>query len=387
MTKSDQPSAEGRLKRADFIEIAKQCNCNANDIMDHLKEIGKPTSVQAVYSRLRKLKAKGLLPLDSGNTVESGQILKGTATYHYGDKATGKPAQWIRTDVDKENQLAAFKEAVESIASSLSPLPPMKEVVDCNEETTSVYISNDIHFGALCWAPESGTDWDLKIAESTVREAYDTLVQSTPASKYAIVVDLGDLMEMDDHSNMTPKSGNVLAVDGRYPKVLRAAYESLIYGIQRALEKHELVYFYNVEGNHDMSSAHAIREIIYQAFKDEPRVIIDESPSPIKYHQFNEVLLQFFHGDGMKMRSAGEAMAVDCQSIFSETKFRYGHSGHTHKDAVLDTAICRIESHRNLAGLNHWAHAQGYRSPLGTMKAITYHKSKGEIARNLYTLI
>ena len=95
---------------------------------------------------------------------------------------------------------------------------------------------------------------------------------------------------------------------------------------------------------------------------------------------------QFAHGDGMKMNKAGEVMAVDKQDIFSSTKYRYSHYGHYHTDKVHDGPICRAESHRNIPPNNHWAYAHGYRRGPGTMKSITYHKNKGEISRQIYTI-
>ena len=79
-------------------------------------------------------------------------------------------------------------------------------------------------------------------------------------------------------------------------------------------------------------------------------------------------------------------MAHDMCHIFSETKYRYAHAGHTHKDAVIDTRLCRAESHRNLAPLNAWAFNHGYRSGLGTMKSITYDSTSGEVSRQTFNL-
>jgi hypothetical protein len=139
--------------------------------------------------------------------------------------------------------------------------------------------------------------------------------------------------------------------------------------------------------NHDVSSGHAIREIIRQTFKDNPRVIIDDSPAPIKYQTFGKNLFGFAHGDYLKLANAGEVMAADCQSIWSDTTHRYFHFGHYHVDSVKDSRLCKVESHRNLAPLNEWAFASGYRtSGTGTMKAITYHKQGGEVARNIYNV-
>lgn len=112
----------------------------------------------------------------------------------------------------------------------------------------TLYISNDIHFGAYNWHEEVEADWNLDLASSTLRSAYDHLFAHSPNSRIGIVTDLGDLLEVDNDKNMTPKSGNVLDVDTRYAKILRAAYEGLIYAVNCALLKHELVYFYNITG-------------------------------------------------------------------------------------------------------------------------------------------
>ena len=338
-----------------------------------------------VAQRISNARRKGTLPLSSGNSVDIGQVLRSTATC-YDDRGNIKQ-QWVSSDVDKTAQLEAIAETIAALSTSITPLPPVSATtIPLNEDTATVYISNDIHFGALMWAPESGTDWDLPIALTTVKAAYDHLFATSPNSKIGVIVDLGDLMEVDSFKNLTPQSGNPLAVDGRFPKILRAAYSALVYAIQRALEKHEIVHFINIAGNHDMTVGHAIREVIRAVFADNPRVFIDDSPSAIKYFQHGQTLIQFAHGDGLKMRDAGEVMAHDCQDIFSSTKFRYAHFGHTHKDAVYDGRVCRSESHRNLAPLNDWAAHKGFRRQLGTMKSITYHLDKGEVSRSLYTI-
>lgn len=345
-----------------------------------------------VTKRIKDMQNKGLLPLDTGVLVGNSETLKGTSTLYKTNEDTGKmepTLQWVKTDVEKETFLEQFEAAIKDISNQIPAMakirkPKNKTILD--DDLITLYISNDIHFGALMWDKESGDDWNLDLALKTVEDSYDYLFETSPSSKVAIISDLGDLLEADNDKNVTPKSGNVLATDSRYAKVLRAAYEALIYAVTKALQKHELVYFYNIAGNHDMTTGHAIREIIYQAFKDNPRVIVDCKPSVIKYHHHNELLLQFAHGDGMKMKDAGEVMAHDCQEIFSSTKYRFSHFGHNHKDSVHDGRLCRVESHRNLAPLNNWAYAMGYRSSPGTMKSITYHGSKGEISRSTYNL-
>ena len=370
-----------------LIELVEEHNYDIQSILKHIREENLHENVrpQRLRQRIGKLVAEGRLKLPSGNKVAVGEILKGTSTLYDYDGTIKQ--QWVKTDVPKQAQLEAIKEALSDLAATLTPLDPIEMSVAADlENQLTLYESNDIHLGALMWREETDSDWDLNIAVTTVKKAIDHLVASSPASKTAIVADLGDLTEVDNFEGVTPKSGNVLQTDSRYPKILRAAYELLIYFVQRALEKHEIVHFYNISGNHDQTVGHAIREIMMQVFKNEPRVIVDESPKPIKYFQFGKTLLGFAHGDGLKMKDAGEVMAHDCASIFSETTYRFFHFGHNHKDSVVDGRICRAESHRNLAPLNAWAYHMGFRSGLGTMKSITYHIDGGEVSRNTYNI-
>lgn len=370
----------------EFIQICYECDFNPKAIAATLKQLYPSYDVRTykIEQRIANYRRKGLLPLPSGNSVATGQVLKSTSTLY--DESGKVKLQWLKSDVPREQFLEAFKSAIEDLTTTLPAIPTIQTPPPGLDELATIYISNDVHLGLLGWDKESGADYNLELATAQLRSAYDYLFACSPASKVGIVVDLGDLLEADNQKNVTPKSGNVLSVDSRYPKVLRTAYEALIYAIEKALQKHEIVYFYNIEGNHDLSSGHAIREIIRMTFRDNPRVIVNDSPAPIKYHQHGQVLLQFAHGDGMKMRQAGEVMAHDCQSIFSSTKYRYSHLGHFHTDSVYDGKLCKVESHRNLAPTNAWAFHMGYRAQPGTMKSITYSTERGEVSRNLFTL-
>ena len=376
-----------KISQEEFYNIAIECEQDPNKILKILKQRfpkmeHRPSKVT---KRLENYRKKGILPLSSGNSVSYGELLKGTSTLY---DASGKvKQQWVKTDVSKEDFLASYKEVIESIAETLPSLQTVtKPITFMNEELTTLYISNDVHFGLHTWKGDTEGNWNTSSMINRMKEAYDYLFDNTPNSKYGIIADLGDLVESPDDTNRTRKSGNPLDVDGKHAQYLRAAYESMIYAVNKALVKHEIVYFYNVTGNHDFETATAIREVIRVAFLNNPRVIVNDTAHLIKYHQFGSVLLQFFHGDNMKLRQAGETMAHDCQSIFSQTTHRYAHAGHTHVDAVHDGKLCKAESHRNLAPNNTWAHSMGYRRQLGTMKAITYHKENGEISRNIFTV-
>lgn len=376
------------IKTDEFLTIANEHNFDAQAMLTYIVTNLNPAytgTTTTINNRIANYRRKGLLPLDSGNYVSLGEVLVGSSTLY--DHTGAIKQQWVKTDVPKQQQLESFTEAIRAIAADTPTLPVVTQLTpSLDSDLATLYISNDAHLGALMWDQETGHDWNTDIAKQTFYSAYDHLFEASPNSKVGIVVDLGDLTEADNNRNMTPKSGHILATDSRHGKVLRVAYEMLIYAINKALLKHELVYFYNIGGNHDEFTSIAVREVIRVAFASNPRVIVDESAMPIKYHLHGSTLIQFAHGDGMKMTKAGEVMAVDQSSIFSSTTHRFSHFGHNHVDKVIDTPICRVESHRNLTPNNHWALGMGYRRNPGTMKSITYSTTKGEISRSIYNI-
>lgn len=332
-----------------------------------------------------KASQQGYAPkFDMDNPVPENFVVKGTSTLY--DAEGNKKIQWVKTDIKKEQQLQDIKSTISELVNELEgKYTPTEYVMNgvTSDKLFTTYISNDLHIGALSWAEETlDRDYDLNIATDTIKSAYNYLMNTSPNTKVGIIADLGDLTEVDSFTQATPKSGNLLDVDGRYQKILKIAYKSLIYGIEAALQKHEIVHFIGINGNHDVTTAIAVKEIILAYFRNEPRLIVDDSPSPIKYYHQKKTLIQFAHGDGLKMRDAGEVMVVDKRDIISETVHNYALFGHTHKDAVYDGRVCKSESFRNIAPLNAWASHAGYRiNGLGTMNSITYSEEHGEISR------
>lgn len=290
--------------------------------------------------------------------------------------------QWVKEKAN--DKAAAVEEAIDEILGSFDTryTPVKRDKYSTFDDKLTLYISNDVHLGALASADETlDRDWDMDISEKIFKDTIDNLVARAPATEECIVVDLGDLTEMDNISNMTPKSGHILDVSARYPKVLKLAMDCMVYFVERALEKHDTVRFYNVNGNHDQSTGYAIASFVAAWFKNEPRVVVDDSPAKQKYFQFGSTLIGFAHGDGLKMRESGEVMAMHNAKVWGETTNRYFHFGHVHKDMVYDGRLCKSESHRNLAPLNAWAADKGFGRNAGTMKALVYDKRRGEDLR------
>lgn len=296
--------------------------------------------------------------------------------------------QWVKEDREVADRMADIAAAIKEMVKDVEPIAEVDRVeVNTVDDVANLYLCNDLHIGALMDKSETGDrNWDRKVAMQTIKASIDYLVDNSPATKVAYVVDLGDLLEIDNFKNATPKSGNILDVDGRYSKIFVVALEAMTYMVEKALTKHDQVKFLNISGNHDGVSGHAVRAYVNAWFMDNPRVSVEDTALDIKYLQFGSTLLGFAHGDGLNMRDAGEVMACDNEGVFSQTINRYFHFGHNHKDSVYDGRLCRSESHRNLSPLNNWAAHKGYRRQAGTMKCISYHKDFGEISRTTFNV-
>ena len=346
-----------------------------------LKEYSEKYGVNEWYFYRHQNKIPDLLK----GIVPASPIVTATSTLL--DSEGNVRLQWVKEKVN--DKAAAVEEAIDEILGTFESRYVPTSIVPTTlfSDKLTLYISNDVHLGALMWKEETlDRDWDLDTAEIAFKDAINNLVARAPATDECIVADLGDLTEMDDFKNMTPKSGNVLDVDGRYSKVLKVAMNCMVYFVERALEKHKIVRFYNISGNHDITTGYAIGAFIEAWFRNEPRVIVDSSPAKQKYYKFGSTLLGFAHGDGLKMRESGEVMAMHNTEIWGETTNRYFHFGHIHKDAVYDGRLCKAESHRNIAPLNAWAADHGFGRNPGTMKALVYDVDMGEYIRITYNV-
>lgn len=156
---------------------------------------------------------------------------------------------------------------------------------------------------------------------------------------------------------------------------------------RNGITKHEIVYFYSVEGNHSEEASIYLRGHINAWFRNEPRVIVEMKATAQQYHVFGANILGFAHGHQMKPAKAGEVMVYDNQEIFSNSKYRYYHFGHFHRDFIKsDGILCITEIHKNIIPMDKWADSMGYRGIIGDAKAIYYHKKYGEVGRARFNI-
>lgn len=233
------------VKLDDFVEIAKECSCDPKIIMQNYAD--SFNSISSLYNRINRLRRKGLLPLDSGNAVSQGEILRGTSTLYDGQGNIKQ--QWVKSDASKEDALDAFKEAIKnSLKGKKFPYKKIESPKSTAKDLMTIYPIGDAHVGMLAHAAETGQDHDLNISLNRHVNAIQMAVKAAPDSEEAFIIDCGDWFHADDSNNRTPRGNNPLDVDGRYHKVIDIGFKIAVQMIEAALSKHKTVHWRSAEG-------------------------------------------------------------------------------------------------------------------------------------------
>lgn len=295
------------------------------------------------------------------------------------------------TWVKERNDLTPA-EVGEQIRAALEGYTPPDTFPTAPENTdkdlATVYLCADWHVGLLSWAKETKHNWDLKIGRSTIQTAMSRLINTTPSSSQAVVLGLGDLLHSDNYDNQTARSKNVLDVDGRYPRVLQAATELLMFTVDLALAKHERVLVRILPGNHDDQSALAVTLALSLYYKNNDRVTVDDDAGRFWWWSWGKVLLGATHGDKAKMRDLPLIMAARNAEAWGKSKFRHVYTGHIHREAGKKDEMSgvTVESFQTPVAPDAWHVAMGYGAGR-SVSAITHHRDQGEVIRNKVNII
>lgn len=373
-TPIERASAESLIAHGNLVKAALALQLEPRQLRAHLTELK------------RRAARSGYAPgSDMTKVVPEGFGVKGVSTYYRIDPATGenKPSgQWVKTSRDEDHKYAALLTAMESVADSWTgKATPSDEPTACNDDLLCVYPMGDPHLGMFAWAPETGADFDLSIAESTLCDAVDQLVAGAPPAREALIINLGDFFHADNKSNTTTRSHHALDVDTRWAKVMRVGVRTMRRCIDRALEKHAIVRVICEIGNHDDHASIMLALCLSQYYEREPRVIVDTSPAKFHWLRFGATLIGVTHGDTVKPDQLPGIMACDRKEDWGQTEYRYWYTGHIHHDTLKEYPGVIVETFRTLAPRDAWHAGQGYRSGQD-MKVDVIDRRFGRITRN-----
>lgn len=290
--------------------------------------------------------------------------------------------KWVKTKAEQspidvaETLKNAFKDY--KPAAKRAPAPKAAD-----EDLLTLYPLADFHLGMFSWGAETGTNWDLKIAEKVLGRTMDAVVAGSPRSGTAVVLGGGDLIHSDNQENRTARSGNQLDVDGRYQKIVASASRLVVRKVDACLEHHGKVVVRILKGNHDEHSSIAVAYFLLAWYRNEPRVAVDVDPSLFWWLKFGVVLLGATHGHEAKAKDMPAIMAHRRAPEWGVTKYRHVHTFHLHHTAKIRDTISGVvvETHESPAPQDAWHWGCGYLSGR-SMQSITYDSRFGEFSRH-----
>ena len=319
-------------------------------------------------------------PLGDKLEVQEGEVYKERSVLTDGDLNTKLIWHKLKQDTP---EVALTKDAIrEMFAEYRGKAEFIDSPSAVDLDLLTLYPTADVHLGMLAWGKETGTAWDLPIARDTLLRSTSQLIQCSPASHTAIFLDLGDWMHANDQKNATPQSGHQLDVDGRFPKVAKEAVKIRREMIELALQKHEIVIYRGLPGNHDPEAQQWLTIAMSLFFDGNPRVIVDDDPGDFWFYQHGAVMLAGNHGHKMKPDLLPGIMASYQPRMWGNTRHRFAFSGHIHHErSGTDRAGgARWETLRTIAPPDAFAHSHGFRDRR-ELTSITYSAERGQRLR------
>jgi hypothetical protein len=310
--------------------------------------------------------------------LPEGHVTKGVSALVDAD---GRVIQaWHKTAIDKEQQLAAMRAAVEAFKEELPRAEPVARTARAHIDLLNFYAVTDAHFGMLSWREETGADYDLPIAEKLLTDWFAAAIDLAPAAFTGVLAQMGDLAHYDGMESKTPTSGHILDADSRFPKVIRVIIRTLRRIVRMMLEKHERVHIIMADANHDPASGAWLREMFAAFYEDEPRVTVDSSASTYYVVEHGKTSLFVHHGHRRNVGNVDSVFAGKFRDIYGRTEFSYAHLGHLHSDELKTTNLMKVERHETLAAPDAYAANGGWLSGRSA-KVITYSARHGEVSR------
>ena len=222
-------------------------------------------------------------------------------------------------------------EALKSVADGLKP----RKVIKCQTNLGDLlYVPTqfDSHIGKLAWAPETGDDYDIRIAEDLYDKATAFGVKRAQITGKIgrILLPVGsDLFHVNSQENETAK-GTRQSVDGRLPKIFRVAYNAVIRQVEQFghIAPVDVV---PVHGNHDPQMMMACMEVLAAWFRNTPHINVITTLKKRYAYMYGDVFIGVCHGDGVGMDKLGTVFSTEFPEMWGRAKYRIIFIGHWHK--------------------------------------------------------
>jgi hypothetical protein len=244
----------------------------------------------------------------------------------------------------------------------------------------------DIHFGRLTWHEESGQDFDIKIAESVVRETLQQLLQYSKNFEIGkILFPLGNDFFNSNNKSNTTVNGTLQQEDTRWQKTFRAGRRLATEMIDACAEIAPVDVLF-VLGNHSEEKEFYLGDALECWYHNNKNVQIDNGAMSRKYYSFGKVLLGFTHGNTEATKKLPNLMQFEVPKLWGDSIYREWHTGDKHHkmDFVLEVdeqvgIVIRIL--RSLVPADAWTFSHGFVGSQRAAEAFLWHPESGLIAQ------
>lgn len=335
--------------------------------------------------KLRGLRAKaarqGHSPEhDAAGLAPPGYHLKGKSTYFDADGRVA--AQWVKTQVDREAANEAVREAIAAFCEDAKPVKVQKGPRRYDTDIIPWYQIGDAHLGLLAHDAEVGANFDLKIAEAELCEAFALFFEESESCERCVINDLGDATHYENMAGVTEGSGHPLDTDGRFPKVIHVYSRIMRTIVDQALRKYKHVDVIINQGNHSRTNDFWMAELLRATYKTDRLTVLNNHSVFIPYRMGNTFVL-VHHGDKTRPADIAKVMAHDFRQDWGETEYHYVDMGHLHhKISATEFTGCTVEIWNTLAGKDKWAHDNGYRGAQSITR-VDRSRQYGEVGRRV----
>lgn len=270
-----------------------------------------------------------------------------------------------------DEEKISFAEAIRDVLKEIPQLPPVKKpsLDEKGRGYANWLMLADLHVGGHYGDPQLEKDFAAAI---------DELISGMGPAEHAVLCELGDLLDANDHKGVTPASGNPCDVIRHdHLKNIQTSVRLLRWAIMRLLQTHRTVEVQMIKGNHDESAFMGVMVALAAHFEKEPRVNIVVSDDEFRVISWGQSALFPHHGHTMKWAKLKDVWSDQFPDEWAAAKsFRLIATGHLHHEMSQDLGGALARRFGTLHRPNKWAIGRGLFS-YGGMTAIRVHKDRG----------
>ena len=269
-------------------------------------------------------------------------------------------------------------DAIKSSLADIIPRGIIQPATNLPEDLCNFIPLCDLHVGGEYGDPDY---------LSVVYDSITRLVSGLPKAKKAVLLDMGDLLDANDHHGLTPASGNECdVIRENHLKNTVDAMNIMIHAIELLAPTHEEVEVHLLRGNHDETAYIGVLVALATYYKDTPSVNVILTDDNFRVIQWGKCAVFPHHGDKTKWESLKDVFADQFCDAWAEAKFwRFIWTAHVHHDKQRELGGAMGEHFRTLAKPNNWAQMKGLFAR-GSIQGITLHKEDGETDRKKVNL-